>query len=67
MINISALTDIAPCLKNNDNKQRKGAVCKTKTRRNVISKKICTRVMQTRQTIQACKHENDDQHDLIQL
>ena len=66
-MNSFALTDIAACLKNNDNKQRKGAVCKTKTRRNVILKNICTHVMQTRQTIQACKHENDDQHDLIQL
>ena len=52
---------------NNDTKQCKGAVCKTKTRRNVILKNICTHVMQTRQTLQACKHENDDQHDLIQL
>ena len=66
-MNICALTDIASCLKNNYNNQRKGAVCKMKTRRNVILKNICTHVMQTRQTLQACKHENDDQHDLIQL
>ena len=50
LMNSCALTDIASCLKNNDNKQRKGAVCKTKTRRNVILKiyvlTSCKRVRQ---------------------